>query len=341
MPKNKEAYLRYLIIHSQVKRNAYNPGYPTKEDILNELEDQGYGITGSQLEKDISFLRNEKGAPLEYNRAEKCYRYTEPWDFDISLSPDDVRMLNMAIHKLEIFSEAPEFRAVKDSIDRLSKLFNLSRQHPDDKTDKYILFEYSKGFRGGEYLSVIYDAIFEKKVINFTHCKYDCEKPTLRELHPYTLKEHRNRWYVIGIEKGRPRIFGLDRITNLVVTDKYFLQDPEFYDEIFNVLKDAVGVMAFSFKSQPVVLHFEKEEANYVRSLMLHRSQEITSTDPDGGITVHLNVKITPEFITECILPYGNRVKVLSPPSLVKKVKEIYTGALEKYGTKHVSHLQN
>lgn len=331
MPKNKNAYLRYLVIHSEVKRNKYKEGYPSKEQILRVLQEQGYDVSASTLEKDLNFLRAERGAPLCYDRIQKCYRYTEDWEFDIPLSAEDVRILHMLIHKLEIFGDAPEFKMVKESIDRLSNLFNLVQQHPDDKIDKYILFEYTKGFAGKHFLSPIYDAIFEKKEISFTHCRFESDLPTQRHIQPYILKEHRNRWYVIGKENGEPRIFGLDRISNLVVSEKYFIQDPDFYDEIFSFLRDAIGVMAFGYVSQDVVLYFKHPEASYIKSLMLHRSQTIVKED-DEGITVKLHVKITWEFIMECVLRFGDQVKVLEPEELVEDVKNIYQKAINHYG---------
>lgn len=112
-----------------MKRNKYREGYPNKEDLLWVLNDQGYDVSGSTLEKDLNFFKNERGAPLEYNRYQKCYRYTEDWEFDVPLSPEDVRILHMLIHKLEIFGDAQEFKMVKDSIDRLSDHFNLMQQH--------------------------------------------------------------------------------------------------------------------------------------------------------------------------------------------------------------------
>ena len=332
MPKNKNAYLRYLIIHSELKRNKYKAGYPDKENLLWVLRDEGYDVSASTLEKDLDFLRNERGAPLEYDRLQKCYHYTEDWEFDVPLSPEDVRILHMLIHKLEIFGDAPEFKMVKDAIDRLSDHFNLVQQHPNDKIDKYILFEYTKGFAGKDFLSPIYDAIFERKEISFTHCRFESDLPTKRTIQPYILKEHRNRWYVIGKENEEPRIFGLDRISNLVVSEeRYFIQDPEFYDEVFNVLRDAVGVMAFGYKSEKVVLHFNHSEASYIKSLMLHRSQTIIAEDNEG-ITIQLQVKITWEFIMECILRFGDMVKVLEPAELAEKVKQIYGKAIEAYG---------
>jgi len=330
MPKNKNAYVRYLIIHSQIKRNRYKYGFPTLEDLREELEDQGYGVSSSTIEKDLSFLKYERGAPIEYDRAQRCYRYSEDWEFDIPLSPDDVRMIRMLVHKLEIFGQAEEFRMLKESIDRLTNQFDLFDQYPNDKIDKYILFEYTKGFAGKHMLSDIYEAIFEKKEISFTHCRFESDKPTRRILQPYILKEHRNRWYVIGKEDGQPKIFGLDRMSDLKFTGIMFYQDPDFYDEIFRVLYDSIGVFAFGVESEDVILHFDDEKAPYIRSLPLHRSQEILPGNEAGGLTVKLHVKVTPEFINDCILRFGDKVRVVSPQKLAAEVRAIWQRALRQ-----------
>ena len=333
MPKTKNAYLRYLIIHSQIKRNKYKYGFPTLENLIWELEDQGYNVSESTVEKDLNFLKYERGAPIEYDRRQKCYKYTDDWEFDIPLSPEDVRMLRMLVHKLEIFGEADEFRTLKESIDKLSNHFNLMNQHPDDKIDKYILFEYTKGFSGKHLLSPVYDAIYEKKEIAFTHCRFESDKPTERTIQPYILKEHRNRWYIIGKENEEPRIFGLDRICNLKVTDRYFIQDSGFYDDIFRVLYDSVGVFAFGVASEDVVLHFNEDEAPYIKSLPLHRSQKALYENETDGYTVKMHVKVTPEFINDCILRFGDMVKVISPQSLADSVRQIYLNAIALYST--------
>lgn len=330
MPKNKNAYLRYLVIHSQIKRNKYKYGYPTMEDLLWFLEDEGLKVSASTVEKDLRFLKYEREAPLVYDHTQRCYRYTRDWDFDIPLTPDDLKIIKMLVHKLEIFGEAKEFLMVKDSIERLSNHFELVNLFENERIDKYILFEYSKGFKGKEMLAPLYEAIYEKREIKFSHRRYDSEKTTERTLQPYTLKEHRNRWYIVGREEGKPRIFGVDRMSDLEISDRYFIPEKEFYDEIFRVLYDAVGIMAFGYESEDVVLHFSPDKAGYIKSLMLHRSQEILS-DNNEGLTIKMHVKITEEFIMDCILRYGASVQVLEPAHLSEKIKNIYMNALDKH----------
>jgi predicted DNA-binding transcriptional regulator YafY len=330
MPKNKNAYLRYLHIHSQIKRNKFKKGYPTKQDLLYYLEEEEIMVSPSTLEKDLNFLRIERNAPLVYDTDQKCYRYTDDWEFDMPLTPDAVRMLDMVIRKLQLFGESQEFRAIRDTIDRLSDHFELTRQHSKDYLGEYILFEYTKGYTGGCYLPLVYDAIFDSREITFTHTRFDTNEKTFRSLQPYVLKEHRNRWYVIGKEDGVPKIFGIERISDLSIMDKWFEKDVGFYDEVKSLLFDSVGVMAFGFDTEEVVLKFERSQAQYIKTLMLHRSQQIIE-DNESGLTVSLKVKITPEFIMDCILRYGKDVKVLQPESLVKKVKENYNSALLSY----------
>jgi predicted DNA-binding transcriptional regulator YafY len=330
MPKNKNAYLRYLHIHSQIKRNKFKKGYPTKQDLLYYLKDEDIKVSPSTLEKDLNFLRIERNAPLIYDSYQKCYRYTEDWEFDMPLTPDAVRMLDMLIRKLQLFGESQEFRSIRDTIDRLSDHFELTRQHPNDYIGEYILFEYTRGYTGGRYLPLVYDAIFDSREITFSHTRFDTKEKTFRTLQPYVLKEHRNRWYVIGKEEGTPKIFGIERIDDLIVTENWFEKDPGFYEEVKSLLFDSVGVMAFGFETEEVVLKFNRSQAQYIKTLMLHRSQQIIE-DNESGLTVSLKVKITPEFIMECILRYGKDVKVLKPESLVKKVKDHYRTALLSY----------
>jgi predicted DNA-binding transcriptional regulator YafY len=330
MPKNKNAYLRYLHIHSQIQRNKYNYGYPTKENLLDYLADQGNKISASTLEKDLNFLRYDLEAPLVYDQGQKCYRYTGDWEFNMPLTPDAVRMLNMLIEKLQLFGESQEFKSIKDTIDRLSDHFKLASKHPEDPIGEYILFEYAKGYSGSSLIPQIYDAIFESREITFSYTKFVPDETSFRRLQPYLLKEHRNRWYVIGKAEGEPKIFGIERMDDLVITDQWFEKDLAFYDEIKCVLFDSIGVMAFGFDTEKVILQFNKEQAKYIQTLKLHRSQQ-TIEDNESGLTISLNVKVTHEFIMDCVLRFGNNVKVLQPESLIRKVKETYKKAIENY----------
>ena len=47
--------------------------------------------------------------------------------------------------------------------------------------------------------------------------------------------------------------------------------------------------------------------------------------------TVKMHVKVTAEFINDCILRYGDKVKVISPPGLAEHVADIWQRAFNSY----------
>jgi len=98
-------------------------------------------------------------------------------------------------------------------------------------------------------------------------------------------------------------------------------------------MRDAVGVFAFGFESEDVILHFSQDEAPYIRTLPLHRSQQPVYEKETGGYTVKLHVKVTAEFINDCILRFGDKVRVVSPPSLAEHVTGIWKRAIDRYNT--------
>ena len=52
--------------------------------------------------------------------------------------------------------------------------------------------------RGNEYLELLLNAINQKQTVQFSYYNFVKEEKTIRRVHPYLLKEYRNRWYLIG-----------------------------------------------------------------------------------------------------------------------------------------------
>ncbi|MFB9077157.1 WYL domain-containing protein [Flavobacterium procerum] len=61
-------------------------------------------------------------------------------------------------------------------------------------------------------------------VAKFTHQKHWEDFSTKREVYPIAIKESHQRWYLIALDKKDEKVktFGLDRISNLIVTDTKF-----------------------------------------------------------------------------------------------------------------------
>jgi proteasome accessory factor B len=142
------------------------------------------------------------------------------------------------------------------------------------------------------------------------------------------LKEFNGRWYLLAMTNKGLTIYALDRLENLNVTTEVFKRnhkiDPkeQYYNQI--------GV-SWGDEDNPVFvkLFFNKEQANYVRTLPWHESQEIIETN-DAGIIVSYNLIKNRELIYQ-IVSKGEQVKVLEPKSLATEVADIHRMASAQY----------
>ena len=81
----------------------------------------------------------------------------------------------------------------------------------------FIHHERSPETKGIQYFDPIVRAIEEKKVLRLYYLPFYEDKPYFNEVHPYLLKEHESRWYLVGLNvfKGKVRTYALDRIRDL------------------------------------------------------------------------------------------------------------------------------
>jgi predicted DNA-binding transcriptional regulator YafY len=106
------------------------------------------------------------------------------------------------------------------------------------------------------------------------------------------------------------RIFALDRIKSIVLTDETF-DEPEKFN-IDDFMRSSFGV----FHGEPlkVRIWFAAEIAEYIREKVWHESQNI-EPQPDGAIIFEAEVAGTKE-IEAWVLKWGANAKVLAPESL-------------------------
>ena len=305
MPANKYALLRYRIIDRMIS-SKYNP-YPNKEDLRQACEDELYGSDGaristSTIDKDIYAMRNESNlgyyAPIEFSKAEKGYYYKDPeYTIDkMPLNEDDLEAIQFAANTLYQFRGLNMFKSSEAAIDKILDRFALNPDNAEKSVDSFVQFETSPSFRGGKHLPDILSAIKSRQVIRFSYAKYTGGKQKKYELHPYLLKEYRNRWYVIGFnpDKGAVVVFGLDRMVGEVsITGESFSPDPDFDPSIY--FEHSIGITAVDSAPERIHLRFSTLTGKYVESQPLHASQKIIRND-EVALEIELSLCITKEL---------------------------------------------
>jgi hypothetical protein len=170
-----------------------------------------------------------------------------------------------------------------------------------------ILFEQIPS--GNKYLLPIIEAMKNNNVLRVSYQRFDDDDSYEIDLEPYALKVFKQRWYVVG-KTDRVKIYGLDRIEYLEETQTTFKLPTDFDAETY--FADCYGIIHDeTIKAGTVCLRFEVRQAQYIRSLPLHHTQqEIAKTDKT--IDFEYFLKPTYDFIQE-VLRYGEFVEVVKP----------------------------
>ena len=150
-------------------------------------------------------------------------------------------------------------------------------------------------------------------------------------LEPYLVKLFKRRWYAVVKFPGPDGLFftlAFDRIMCLEISDEKFAYDKDFHpDEWF---KDSYGVVRDKdVPVEKVVIRAFGKEANYLRDLPFHHSQEEIYKE-EGFSDFELMLSPTSDFWTP-LLSRGAAVKVLQPQWLADEIRRIHREAAKLY----------
>ena len=191
-----------------------------------------------------------------------------------------------------------------------------------------VLFEVIPG--GEEYLPAILEALKKNLVLGMTYQGYSRNEANTFEVEPYCLKAFKQRWYLVARSPyyNKIMIYALDRVLWMEIKDKSFkypkkFNPQSFFDDCFGIIADqSVGVETVKFK-------VSAGQANYLRSLTLHQTQqEIERTDEYSIFSVHL--RPTFDFRQE-LLSQGCDIEVLSPKWFRDEMADIAKRMWNKY----------
>lgn len=180
-----------------------------------------------------------------------------------------------------------------------------------------------------EFLGTVIDAIREGRRISFDYRNYSRSRPTAGIAYePYFLKIFRQRWYVVGrnVRDNKIKTYALDRMSSVTHREETFEMpadiDPEEY------FRDSFGIVVNHSAPKRITIRTDHRNANYLRDLPLHHSQE--EVVHDGFSLFYYTMRISDDLVTE-LLSYGPRITVLGPPELRTAMATAMRQALEGY----------
>ena len=304
---SKRTYFhRYLLIIKKIKTKPY-ANYEEVESYIDkqfeyyqEKEETLFmGFSKRTFQRDIKEIKGLFGIDIEYSTKSKGY----------FISPDNM--------------ESGQFQKLMEAFDLINSL-NLAEDLAP------IIYLEKRKPAGTENLTDLIYSIKNKLVIHFIYQKYWEADSSERSVQPYALKEFKNRWYLLASDNknGKIKSFGLDRMTYLIITDKYFKPIPNF--NIEEMYRYCFGILNAD-KGNPrlIILSFNPMQGKYIKSLPLHETQQIL-IDNETELRIQLKLFITYDFVME-LLAHGDTVTVIKPQILIDELKDTYRNTLNKY----------
>jgi predicted DNA-binding transcriptional regulator YafY len=334
MPLNKEALIRYRVIN----RCLVGYKFVSKERLIRACEEalDIAPIGERTIDQDLHDMREDGRlgyyAPIRFSREKNGYYYEDPgYSIDhIPINEDELEALSFASTMLDQYKNIEIFSTFSGAVQKIVDAINIRRLMKEESSYSFIQFDKAPLIRGSEYLEAIIRSIREKQAISMEYRRFTSEKAYLHIVHPYLLKEYRNRWYLIGLnhELDDIRTYGLDRIISISpapvsIGSRVSDFNPASY------FRSTIGISVPHTDPVRVILKFTLAQAQYIITQPLHESQEIIGETSDH-LTFSLFVTPTYEFIS-MILGWGPDVEVLEPAGLRAQVRQMVGEMKDKY----------
>lgn len=293
----KEVIIRYHSIIQKLRRSPAS--FKEINDYLNKLSQcEGYDLCVSDrtFRRDLDTIQDIYKISIQYNSTTRKYH------LDNSNSND---FINRIYETFDLFNAL-------NLQERLSEHIGFEKKHES----------------GAKYLSKILNAIQDKRTIEFDYFKFNIEEWTQRMVHPYFIKEYRQRWYLLAYDSidSKLKHFALDRMKEVNRTEQQFeliegFKANDYYKYCFGIIKPEED------DPHDVVLSFYSFQGQYIKRLPFHNSQEVL-IDNEDELRIQLHINITEDFIME-LLSYGSSMEVIKPKLLkqrmIEEAKEIIT----------------
>jgi proteasome accessory factor B len=317
---------RLLFIDAEIRKG----GFPNCSALGRAWE-----VSYKTIRRDVEYLRDQMGAPIEYDAARHGYAYADRnWYLpSVSLSEGDLLAMLLGAQALAAYEGTPVAGELQGIFTRLAGLLPDTISLPPE-----LVFERFS-FAGPPSRPVdvvvwkaVVRGVMHRRELEITYRSAGGPAPRRRRLRPLHVANIEGDWYVLAVEEGRSgvRQFALSRIRDAEVTDAPF--EPPRGFSARSLLEHRVGkfVVGHGRAEQPVRLLFRADTAGTIRERRWHRRQRIEPRR-DGALVLTLPVSDA-RILVPWVLGFGDAVRVLGPAALRREVAAALRAAAAQYG---------
>jgi predicted DNA-binding transcriptional regulator YafY len=312
-----DRYERILTLH-RILKSARRP-VPLAR-LLDDLE-----CSRATAYRDIAFLRDALGAPIESDGENAAYSYAvdEGERFELPglwLTSEELQAL-LALNELigrtgpgVLASALAPFRS------RIDKLLTSQADGAVRKAPLERIRVIGYGTRRIDEATFrhVASAVLERKRLKFSYRARSTDQATARSVSPQRLTHYRDNWYLDAWDESRDglRSFAVDRIKDAQVLDATAIDRDD--EELNKHLASSYGIFSGAPKNWATV-RFSAHAARWVADEHWH-SQQQGAWLKDGRYELKLPYSNSKELLMD-VLKYGPDAEVIAPLSLREEMK--------------------
>lgn len=234
------------------------------------------------------------------------------------------------IHELRLLIDAvssAKFISTKETEDLVDKIKQLTSIHQAKQLgNRMILSESSKNENTKIKYSIhtLHTAILSSQYIQFKYGRYNLQKKfklsnngDFYQLKPYALVWHNNFYYLIGeyLPTEEIRHYRVDRMRDVAALDETFVRDPGFdvskyTEKLFHMYSGEEALVEVEFNADLI-------------NVVIDRFGRGVNIRPIGEEKFRISTQaILSDGLVRWLMTWGSDAKVLTPPSLVERIKE-------------------
>lgn len=299
----------------QIHQAIASGRYPNASRLARELE-----VSAKSIQRDIDFMRDRLGLPLEYDEHRWGYRYTQPVsDFPM------VKITEGELFALVVAEKAvQQYRGTNFEKPLLSALEKLAQALPDTFSLHLADWDRTISFRTSaepvlnlEIFDTLARATAQRRQIEIVYRKPGRATGESRVVDPYHLANINGEWYLFAFDHLRQdvRTFVPARIQSVRSTGRSFRRPLGF--SVDERLRGSFGVHSGQGRFE-VVLRFSPRVADFIREKRWHASQVLRDLE-EGGVELRLRLSSLVE-IERWVLGWGGEARVVQPRELAERV---------------------
>ncbi|MDR2477982.1 MAG: YafY family transcriptional regulator [Treponema sp.] len=291
--------------------------YPNTDRLAELVE-----VTPRTIQRDLEYMRDMYGAPIEYSPARHGFYYSEPNFFIKSVPLTEGELFSIALFDqlLDQYRNTPLEKDLRNTFGKIvQSLPDTVNVDANFLTEQMTFIPDHAGTIDREAFRTVFTALKLKRSIQFEYRSLEQSGYASRMADPYHAVCQRGNWYFIGFchERREPRLFSFSRMKKVKLAKQVFVIPEDFNPQAY--FDKEMGVWASSRTPYTVELLFDREISAYALDRQWHSTQTALQRE-DGSVYVKFTTTQMPEVL-RWVLGQGHTVKALGPAELVEMVK--------------------